>query len=79
MTIGKLKELKKLIIQRKMTSTCYKILNMELETLEPDEDREIEPSYRLMERLEQMILNCFSKIGDMIFGGEKPVTTAALE
>jgi hypothetical protein len=52
---------------------------MELETLEPDNDREIEPSYKLMDRLEQMILNCFSKIDDMIFGAEKPVTTAGLD
>jgi hypothetical protein len=77
--IGKLKELRKMIVQRKATSTGYKIFNMELEALEPDEDREIEPSYKLMDKLEQMILNCFSKIDDMIFGGQKPVTTTELE
>jgi hypothetical protein len=32
-----------------------------------------------MERLEQMILNCFSKIDDLVLGGRKPLTAASLE
>jgi hypothetical protein len=77
--IGKLKELKKIIIQRKIADEGYKIFNMETENLEPDEDREAQPSIKLMERLEQMILNCFSKIDELVFGGRRPVTSADLE
>jgi hypothetical protein len=52
---------------------------METENLERDEDRKARPSIKLMERLEQMILNCFSKIDELIFRGRRPATSADLE
>jgi hypothetical protein len=62
-----------------MIENGYKIYNMETNTLEPDLDREIEPSYRLIDRLEQMILDEIAKIDDAVFMKGKPLTTANLE
>jgi hypothetical protein len=77
--VGKLKELRKIIVQRKLSDDGYKIFNMETENLEPDEEREAQPSIKLMERMEQMILNSFSKIDELAFGGRKSLSAADLE
>jgi hypothetical protein len=74
-----MKKLKKLIVEKKMTENGYKIYNMETNTLEPDLDREIEPSYRLIDRLEEIILGEIAKIDDAVFMEGKPLTTADLE
>jgi hypothetical protein len=77
--IGKMKELKKIMKQKRLNKDGYKILDIEEGTLGPDPDREIEHSFELMNRLELLILVELAKIDDGVFTGNKPRKVNDLE